>query len=222
MVLLILMHERILQATKAIKTTRWELFLQIILVFILPIFFIQSGYVLPTDRVYVLVALVTILTIILFIEKWRLPLLGVHPITKKHLLAYTIFTLIGVLVIIGFGDQIGQVRLVQWWHYPHFIYLFFVVSFFQEVAYRGYLIPALGKLSSTPAWIILANTVLFTLLHTIFPNQLVGLPLAFVGGIGFSVMYLKYPNLVLIILSHAILNFFAVLYGFFVIPGVTY
>jgi membrane protease YdiL (CAAX protease family) len=59
-------------------------------------------------------------------------------------------------------------------------------------------------------------------LHVIFPNPMIGLPIAFIGGIGFAVMYLRYPSLPLIILSHALINFFVVLYGFFVVPGVTY
>ena len=59
-------------------------------------------------------------------------------------------------------------------------------------------------------------------LHSIFPNPTIGLPIAFIGGLGFALMYMKYPSLLLIIISHSIINFFVVLYGFFVIPGVTY
>ena len=142
---------------------------------------------------------------------------------KKYLRPYIIFTLIMLCLIAASGEYILKTEEVRkWWTHSHFLYMFFVVSFFQEIAYRGYLVPALGKLSSNIPMVIFANALIFTLLHTIYPNPMIGLPMAFMGGIAFCLMYIRYPSLPLIILSHAALNFCAVLYGFFIIPGVTY
>lgn len=79
--------------------------------------------------------------------------------------------------------------------------------------------PALASVERSPAALILTNAVLFTFLHAVFPNYLINLPLAFVGGIAFASMYYKYPNLWLIMISHAVLNFVAVWYGFFTVAG---
>ncbi len=218
------MHPELSRAILEIRTSKRELVAQILTVFIFPIVLIQLGFIPLGARVFVLIFLVSLLVIILFTEKWTLAMLGVTKAgIKKYFLPYLIFTAAMVLLITAFGESVtGKEELGNWWTKQHFLYLFFIVSLFQEIAYRGYLIPALGKLIAKPQIVFLCNIVLFTFLHAIFPDPLVSLPVAFAGGIGFAAMYMKYPSLPLIIISHALLNFFAVLYGFFVIPGVTY
>lgn len=206
-----------------IRTSKKELFAQILLVFVLPIFLIKSGVIPIQMRSLALISIVFVLLLVLLKEKWTFSMLGLETSTiKKYFLRYAVFTTIGVIIISQLGENIGLEELSMWWHYKHFLYVFFIVSLFQEIAYRGYLIPALAKLTNSPLSIIVCNTLLFTLLHTIFPNLLFNLPLALIGGFGFSIMYMRYPNLPLMIVSHSILNFVAVLYGFFIIPGVTY
>ncbi|MEI8130545.1 MAG: type II CAAX endopeptidase family protein [bacterium] len=218
------MHRSVSHAIRRIETSRIEIFIQIVLVFIIPVALIYAKIIPITDRVFVLVGMVTLFTGILVYEKWTPSMFFLERSTlKKYFLPYLAFTIIMMLLLIGFGEYIiKNEEIKRWWTHSHFLYLFFVVSFFQEVAYRGYLIPALGKLSRNVPMIVITNTLIFVFLHTIFPNPMVGLPVAFVGGIGFAVMYLRYPSLPLIILSHAALNFCAVLYGFFIIPGITH
>lgn len=218
------MNPRLKHAIDTIKTSKKEIFLQILIVFILPIALIQFKVISIHTRVPLLVMLVSILVFILLKEQWTLDMLGAtFRNFKKFLLPYAIFTLLGSIAIIQFGERVaGAEELSQWWKHSHFVYLFFIVSLFQEVAYRGYLVPALGKLTRVPLYIIFTNAVLFTYLHIIFPNPLLCLPIAAIGGIGFAWIYIKYPSLPLAILSHSVLNFVAVLYGFFVVPGITY
>ena len=217
------MNIEIVNSIDKIKTSKRELTLQIFVVFILPIFLINFGLLALKYRSAMLISLVTILVAIVITEKWTPSMLGfdLHRI-KKYILPYMVFTILGILVATTFGEQMGREELDKWWQYNHFIYGFFIVSLFQEIAYRGYLVPALGKLISRPIYILIANAILFTFLHSIFPNPIIGLPLAMIGGLGFAYMYMKYPSLILITLSHALINFFVVLYGFFAIPGVTY
>lgn len=215
------MNNDLINIIQKINTSKREIFWQIIIIFIIPIILIQTG-VIPISQRFITLTIITVLFIsVLITEKWTPSMLGVkrNPFLKKHIISYSIFTIVGLLFINLFGEKIGQEELTHWWTYSHFLYLFFFVSTFQEILYRGYLIPAIGKLSSRPLVIILCNALVFTFLHAIFPDRYVGLPLALIGGIGFAIMYIKYPNLILIILSHSILNFYAVLYGFFTIPG---
>lgn len=204
-------------------TSKKEILLQIFVIFILPILVIYTGIVKGSDRIWVLGILISLLVIVLVRERWTKAMLGLtsHRM-KQYIIPYAVFTLVAIVLVGMFGEKIGQEELTQWWVHHHFLYGFFIVSLFQEIGYRGYLMPALGKLLSNPLYVVLANALLFTFLHTIFPNPLIGLPLAFVGGLGFALMYMRYPSLVLIVISHSIINFFVVLYGFFLIPGVTY
>lgn len=218
------MHPELTRAIQAIKTSKRELVMQILTVFVFPIVLIMLGFIPIEWRIGVLIGIVSLLLIILFTEKWTPAMLGVAKgSVRRYFLPYAVFTGAAVLLIIYFGRSISGVgNQPEWWLYNHFLYLFFVVSLFQEIAYRGYLIPALGKLFTHPASVFIANVAAFTFLHVIFPNLLTNLPIALLGGIGFTAMYMRYPSLPLIVISHAILNFLAVLYGFFVIPGVTY
>ena len=160
------MLQSILNTSKDIRTSKKELSLQILLVFILPIIFFQTGIISVKYRIFVLVLIVTTLLIILFFEKWTPRMLGLTSLNlKKFVVPYGIFTLIGTLSIIRFGEIIGNQEITNWWTHSHFLYLFFVVSFFQEIAYRGYLIPALGKLTNVPIFIIFANIVFYKMVN---------------------------------------------------------
>lgn len=206
-----------------ITASKRKLALQTAVLFLIPIILIQL-YIIPLGvHTMFLIGIGILLTGVLIKEKWTFEMLGMTNSFKKHyILAYCIFTVVGVVVISQMGELSGRNGLSQWWQYRHFLYLFFVVSLFQELAYRSYLIPVLGKLTASPAVVIFSNAVFFTFLHIIYPNFLFNLPLAFVGGIGFAYMYIRFPSLPLIVISHAILNFVAVLYGFFIVPGITY
>ena len=64
---------------------------------------------------------------------------------------------------------------------------------------------------------ILANAALFSLLHVIYGEPLLVLPVTFVGGLGFALLYREYPNLWLATASHAVLNFIGVFCNYFII-----
>ncbi len=203
-----------------VTTSKTELILQILLIFILPVALIKFGIIPISMRIPVLVAVAALTLFVLIKEKWTLNMFHVDmQSVKKYYPQYILFTVVGVVMISVLGENLGKEEIARWWTYPHFLYLFFVVSLFQEILYRGYLIPALQKLLNETAVVILCNTIIFTFMHMLFQNPQVGLPLAFIGGIGFATMYIRYPSLPLIVLSHAVLNFCALLYGFFLVHG---
>ena len=73
----------------------------------------------------------------------------------------------------------------------------------------------LKQLTSHWGSVIILNTLLFTLIHIIYPMPEIMIPVAVISGFAFALMYRYFPNLILISLSHAVLNFVAILYGFF-------
>lgn len=219
------MHPELKRAEKGIRSTKKQIFVQVLLVFIVPVALLYYHVIPLSMRVPVLaVATSGFVAYLVLVEGWTSHMFGIRKGEfSKFFGPYLVFTVSMMLVLVLFGEYaIKTEELKRWWTSSHFLYLFFFVSLFQEVAYRGYLVPALGKMTKSLSVMVLANILLFTFLHIIFPNPIIGLPVAFVGGAGFVLMYLRYPSLPLVVLSHAALNFCAVLYGFFIIPGLTH
>ena len=61
--------------------------------------------------------------------------------------------------------------------------------------------------------VIFVSALIFMYLHTIYLTNKLSLLIMFIAGIGFTLIYLMYPNLILITISHAVLNFTVVLYS---------
>jgi len=75
----------------------------------------------------------------------------------------------------------------------------------------------LRRVFVNPWFIIILNAALFALMHVIYLNAMFVIPVTFIAGLGFAWMYYKYKNLVLISISHTILNFVGMIMGFFII-----
>lgn len=189
---------------------------QIFFIFILPIALIVFGIVPLSWRMVVLCIAMLFMYGVIQKEKISDEIMGVSKKTfRRSLIPYLLFTLVSALIFIRLSAVLAINPGIHWWQHIHFLFLFLPVSLLQEIAYRGFLFPKLQVLSHKWWVIIGANTVLFTFLHIIYPTPGIMLPIAFVSGLGLSVMYRYYPNLILISLSHAVLNFIAVLHGFF-------
>ncbi len=160
--------------------------------------------------------IVAIACTIVYIEQWPLQKLGIDA---RHLLnglpLYFFFTLLGFAYILLLVKMLRYKPTPAWWKQSHFIFGFILISAGQEFLYRGFLMPVLESVFSSPPLIILINALLFTFIHIIYRNRLLSLTTSFLGGICFAGIYYLYPNLILISLSHAVLNFAAVYYGMF-------
>lgn len=192
--------------------------LQIFLVFILPVFLLYFKIVPDSWRFFFLSLGALAIYGIITKEEWTHEEMGIrHDNFWKSLPYYFIFTVLGVasLFLLDYRVSTG-IEITQRYFFQTLI-LFLPISFFQEFAFRSFLIPRLQLIFSHNFTIILVNTLLFTIIHVIYPSLIIGLPLAFVGGIFFTWLYLKHPNLLLISLAHAVTNIVAVLLGFFVI-----
>lgn len=189
---------------------------QIFFIFILPIALLVFGVVPLAWRMVALCIAMLFMYGVIQKEKISDEVMGLKNKTfKKSLLPYTVFTLVGVGIFVQLSDVLAINPHILWWQHTHFLFLFLPVSLLQEIAYRGFLFPKLRELSQKWWVVIGANTVLFTFLHIIYPIPGIMLPVAFFSGLALSIMYRYYPNLLLISLAHAVLNFIAVLHGFF-------
>ena len=191
---------------------------QILIIFVLPVFLLYF-HILPISWRFILLAISSLVIYgIIRREEWSFEEMGIrHDNFKKALPFYLSFVVVGAIVLFFIDHKLNMPDIEIKKYIIHAWIFFIPVSFFQEFAFRSFLIPMLKRLYSNNYVVIFLNAILFTLLHIIFPNLGIGLPIAFVSGIFFAWLYIKYPNLVLISLAHSALNITAVLLGFFTI-----
>ncbi len=191
---------------------------QILYLYIIPVLLLFYGIVPENFRIMMLLGVSLLLYGIIKRSGWTYSDLGFKKDFIKDILPYAIFTIIGVfaLVLISkIAPKIEEARIYEWWENIRFLILFIPISVLQEVIFRGVLMHMLQRAFKNPIFIIVLNASLFALIHIIYLNQSIILPITFIGGIGFAWLYYKYPNLVLVSISHTILNFTAMILGFF-------
>ena len=192
-------------------------FLEILAIFVLPIVLLYVGAIPLGLRFYLLMLLGVVLVGIMVREKWGWREMGIRMPTMKSILLYFFATILGAMALFYYREETGIAMNLAALSNRWFLMTFIPVSMFQEIAYRGFLMPMLRKVFDTRMTIVLVNASLFTVLHIIYPDPLIVLPLAFVSGLFFTTLYMLSENLLLVGIVHAILNFIAIVCGFFVI-----
>lgn len=205
--------------SSALKNLPFELY-QVFMIFVVPVALLYFGVIPIEWRFFVLAFCALMIYGIVRKEKWSMEMLGIKDFhTEKELYPYVFLAVTGILFIIGLAKILGMPPTISTDNSLHLFLLFIPVSAFQQFAYQGFLMPILNRVYKSKVRIVFVSALLFTFLHIIYPDAFVNLPLAFIGGIGFSMMYMRYPNLILISIVHAIFNFTAILYGFFIVPN---
>lgn len=192
--------------------------LQTFLIFVLPVALLYFKIVPSSLRILLLLIDSLIIYGIIRHENWTHEDMGLeHHNFKQALPAYAFFTFLGVIFLFIIEHNVNLPDIDTRAFYIKTFAFFIPISFFQEFAFRSFLVPRLKEIFSNDYTVIIVNALLFTLIHVIYPNIGIGLPIAFVSGIFFTWLYIKYPNLLLVSLSHIVLNLTAVLLGFFYI-----
>jgi len=190
--------------------------IQIFLLFIVPILLIYYKVIPFKYRKHTLIAVSGITIAVILIEGWTLKQLGIRlDNIREYALPYAVITIIGIFFLLTMSKLLKRKPDRSITKRKHLLYGFVVVSALQELLFRGFLFPKLGSILIEPIVIILVNAIIFTFIHSIYSNDTISLVMIFISGICFAGMYWIYPNLILIIISHAILNYIAVLYNFY-------
>jgi len=190
---------------------------QILYLFIIPILLLYFNVLPDSLHIPMLFTITLLMYGIVKYEKWSSLDLGIFKHFLKDITPYLIFTIVGVGFLFWLSKISTHNPLLDWWNNYKFLALFIPISVTQEIVFRGVLMKMLRNVFTNPAFIIILNASLFALMHVIFSNATFILPLTFIAGIGFAWIYYRYPNLILISISHCILNFIAMIFGFFVI-----
>jgi membrane protease YdiL (CAAX protease family) len=150
-------------------------------------------------------------------EHWNFSDMGIKKKFMKDIFPYSLFTVGAVLFLIWLATVVPHSPFLEWWESARFLLLFIPISILQEIIFRGILMNFLREAFRSPVFIIALNATVFAFMHVIYLNSVFVLPFTFIAGVGFAWMYYKYKNLILVSVSHTILNFVAVALGFFVI-----
>lgn len=189
---------------------------QVIYIFIIPISLVFFKAISYKYRFHTLTIISLGTFLIMIYENWTLKDMAIRfDNLSEALIPYIIFTIIGVMFLITISEVSNKRMIVTKAKYFHLMFLFLPVSFLQEFLFRSFLIPKLLNIFSDAFVVIMVNALLFMYLHSIYSNNALSLFITLIAGIGFSIMYLFYPNLILLTISHSFLNFFAILYGYF-------
>jgi len=191
-----------------------KVFIKLLIFLVFPVLLLISGVVPVNQRLIVLLIMILGIVVMAIIERVPVQTLGFRVDNlKEAIIPYGVFTVLGVLFLVGLSFGLNKQPLPNWWTLIHLQWLFLPISAFQEFGYRAYFQTKLQK-TVNPYLAIFIITILYSGMHILWKNPLV-LAMSFFGGLGWGYLWYKHPNFYLISLSHSILNFLAVYLGFF-------
>ncbi len=199
------------------KTRKEQVFLQILYLYMIPILLLYFKILPGNYRFPMLLGVSVLLLGIIKHAKWTYADMGIKKDFMKDIIPYSLFTVGGVFFLVWLAQIVPHSPFLEWWENARFLILFIPLSILQEIIFRGVLMNMLRRAFVSPIFIITLNAAVFAMMHVIYLNSTFVLPMTFMAGIGFAWMYYQYQNLPLISIAHTILNFTAMILGFFVI-----
>lgn len=200
-----------------IRKEREIVWIQILYLYIIPTLLLYFNIIHEDFRVVLLFVVALLLFGIVKHAKWTYFDMGISRDFMKDITPHILFTLGGVFFLIWLSQIVPHEPFLGWWKNLKFLLLFIPISVLQEIIFRGVLMNMLLRVFRNPIFIIILNAGVFALMHVIYLNFKFVLPMTFIAGIGFAWMYYRYKNLILISASHTVLNFVAMILGFFII-----
>lgn len=200
--------------TKREKELVW---VQILYLYIIPVLLLYFKILPGNFRFLMLFGIAILLYGIVKHDHWTYADLGIKRDFMKDIIPYALFTVGGVFFLVWLAQVVPHSPFLRWDDNAKFLLLFIPISILQEIVFRGILMNMLRRAFKSPIFIIILNAAVFAFLHVIYLNSIFVLPMTFIAGVGFAWIYYQYENLPLISVAHTILNFTAMVLGFFVI-----
>ncbi len=191
--------------------------LQILYLFIIPTLLLYFKVLPGNFRFMMLLGVAMMLLGIIKHAKWTHSDIGITRDFLKDIIPYSLFTVGGVFFLIWLAQVVPHNPFLEWDDNIRFLLLFIPLSILQEIIFRGVLMNMLTCAFKSPIFIITLNALVFAMMHVIYLNSIFVLPMTFIAGVGFAWMYYQYKNLPLVSVAHTILNFVAMILGFFIL-----
>lgn len=123
--------------------------------------------------------------------------------SKSAIISYATFSAVAILFLWFFKDKIS---LPVWLSDNDWLWFMFIHTLCQEIIFRTYLVNRLKLIFKNTVLIALISGGIFGLTHFILPDALLVVIFTFVAGTVWSFLYIKYPNLIYVWLSHLIID----------------
>lgn len=154
------------------------------------------------ENIFIISIFIVLLFLIFFVKDIKWKNMGLVPGSLwngwKSVLLFNIFVFIFIQLLIQF------VGIPSWMTDKDPIMALFLIVFSQEIIFRGLFISWLEKWGKQRAlWI---STIIFGLIHLVFPGPWTITFLSFVGGYFWGWHFLKFRNIYLLTISHLIVN----------------
>jgi len=195
---------------------RLTIFLEIILIFVLPVFWFLLGLGSNGIRLYVFEVFVVFALLLAISRKmsWREMGFRLDNFLKSAWLLLPGTVLAVAIIFVFYKLGIGtKYYFGYWWRNDFFLYYFLLGAFSQEFGFRGYLLMRLKEIFKHPAPIIIINALLFAWLHILHQSVFITVE-AFVFGAYLTWAYLKKPNIIAATLAHGLVGAAVIILGF--------
>jgi membrane protease YdiL (CAAX protease family) len=193
--------------------------LQVILIFILPVYLLYKKIIPFKYRLHTLFTIFLIVVFFVLIEGFTFYDLGIRfDNIDIHLYPYIAFTvLVSVAIIYLSRNVLKREHYIHYWNEKRFhFFIFLPLCFLQEFIFRGYLIPKLFEIFNSSMIVAFVNALLFMYIHIIYSSKKIDLLFVFLEGFLLATIYILYPNLIFVTIAHSVHNFIAIFYKFFV------
>ena len=185
-----------------------ELFV-IILFFIVPTILLRYNLVKYSHRMIILyIAFVFVVLCTLFF-KFGFEDLGIYADYGFNVLMSYFFITIFILAFISliYYSEFRNTALTF-----NLVSAAIIISTLQEFSFRGFLIPLLERIYPNVFFVLFFNVFIFWFIHLIYTNTWKSHLVMIAGSVCSTIVYILYPNLVFAIISHIIINIFAINY----------
>ncbi|MFA6553728.1 MAG: CPBP family glutamic-type intramembrane protease [Patescibacteria group bacterium] len=118
---------------------------------------------------------------------------------------YLGFATIGVLSVLIYSRLKHIAPVQKWWQDPHFLFWFIPISLGQQFIFFGFLQSRFQSFLPAGAAIIISAAI-FASAHLMYRPRQRAVIITFLGGLGFALLFMHTPNLILGSIVHMILN----------------
>lgn len=189
---------------------------------VIPTLLILSGIIPSRYRLAVLGAILVYSVFVMWYRGWfTWETIGLkrETFSLKGLLHHVVWTSIAAVSLYGFAKLV-HIPDPKWTPYQValLVPICLILAIVQEFLFRPFMFKIIEDITEHPKVLSIlyaANVGLFAFIHIIFPGAAYAVAITTVGGLLFTYLYKKFRNAPLVMAMHYVLEFEALVLGFF-------
>lgn len=204
--------ESVFGRDQSVQNARWQLLYSVAMLMVVPALIYVD--VIPYGwRIYMLIALGVIFSIISYLRGYTLKELGFRKDNIRKAFLMQVPVLMLLLFFLSFAHRLGFVERKFLSKELFVIFYIFISSPFQEFVYRSYMFVLLKRCGLENRFVfVLFMAVPYVFVHIIYHNPLT-LIFTLIVGVLWSYTYIRQTNFFAVSFSHAIIGCVALVLG---------